>query len=103
LRQRKKLYAKCKLTPGELAVSFTYTPTGRYPTSTAADGTVYYAYEVLDRLTNETMPEGTLRHVSGKLERGRSIHSKERGRRRLFLKKKPWREPAGATRQNFFF
>jgi YD repeat-containing protein len=46
-----------RATPGESPVSFTYTPTGKYLTSTAGDGTVNYAYDSLDRLTAKATPE----------------------------------------------
>jgi RHS repeat-associated protein len=49
-----------RTTPGEATVSFTYTPTGKYLTSTAADGTVNYTYDALDRLITKQTPEGTL-------------------------------------------
>ncbi|MGA9129688.1 MAG: chitobiase/beta-hexosaminidase C-terminal domain-containing protein, partial [Terracidiphilus sp.] len=55
----------------EPPVSFTYTPTGKYLTSTAQDGTVNYYYDALDRLTSKVTPEGTLRYTyyaSGKVE-----------------------------------
>jgi RHS repeat-associated protein len=52
-----------RTTPGEAPVSFTYTPTGKYLTSTAGDGTVNYAYDALDRLTTKTTPEGTLSYT----------------------------------------
>jgi RHS repeat-associated protein len=52
-------------TPGEASdsVSFTYTPTGKYLTSTAQDGTVNYSYDALDRLTTKVTPEGTLSYT----------------------------------------
>jgi len=40
-------------TPGEPTISFTYTPTGKYLTSAAGDGTVNYSYDPLDRLTTK--------------------------------------------------
>jgi RHS repeat-associated protein len=52
-----------RATPGESTVSFTYTPTGKYLTSTAADGTVNYAYDALDRLITKATPEGTLSYT----------------------------------------
>ena len=58
-------------TPGEPTVSFTYTATGKYLTSTAQDGMVSYAYNALDQLTTKTTPEGTLSYTyyaSGKVE-----------------------------------
>ena len=58
-------------TPGEPTVSFTYTPTGKYLTSTAADGTVNYTYDSLDRLISKATPEGTLSYTyyaSGNVE-----------------------------------
>ena len=58
-------------TPGEATVSFTYTATGKYLTSTAGDGTVNYAYDSLDRLTTKATPEGTLSYTyyaSGNVE-----------------------------------
>jgi len=60
-----------RATPGEPTVSFTYTPTGKYLTSTAADGTVNYGYNALDQLTTKATPEGTLSYTyfpSGKVE-----------------------------------
>ena len=50
-----------RTTPGEAPVSFTYTPTGKYLTSTAGDGTVNY--DALDRLTTKATPEGTLSYT----------------------------------------
>jgi RHS repeat-associated protein len=50
-------------TPGEPTVSFTYTATGKYLTSTAQDGTVNYEYDSLDRLTAKATPEGTLSYT----------------------------------------
>jgi RHS repeat-associated protein len=44
----------------EPPVSFTYTATGKYHTSTAQDGTVNYTYDALDRLITKATPEGTL-------------------------------------------
>jgi len=56
----------------EPAVSFTYTATGKYLTSTAQDGTVHYTYDALDRLiTKQTQQEGTLSYhyySTGKVE-----------------------------------
>jgi RHS repeat-associated protein len=55
----------------EPAVSFTYTPTGKYLTSTAQDGTVHYTYDALDRLSTKQTPEGTLSYTyysTGKVE-----------------------------------
>jgi RHS repeat-associated protein len=52
-------------------VSFTYTPTGKYLTSTAQDGTVHYTYDALDRLITKATPEGTLSYTyfpTGKVE-----------------------------------
>jgi YD repeat-containing protein len=60
-----------RATPGETTVSFTYTATGKYLTSTAQDGTVNYAYDSLDRLTTKATPEGTLSYTyypTGKVE-----------------------------------
>ena len=60
-----------RATPGEPTVSFTYTPTGKYATSTAADGTVHYTYNALDQLISKATPEGTLSYTylpSGKVE-----------------------------------
>jgi RHS repeat-associated protein len=60
-----------RATPGEATVSFTYTATGKYKTSTALDGTVSYSYDTLDRLTTKTTPEGTLSYTyyaDGKVE-----------------------------------
>jgi RHS repeat-associated protein len=44
----------------EPVVSYTYTPTGKYATSTDASGTTTYTYDALDRLTMKQTPEGTL-------------------------------------------
>jgi RHS repeat-associated protein len=58
-------------TPGEPTVSFTYTATGKYLTSTAGDGTVNYSYDSLDRLTTKATPEGALSYTyyaSGNVE-----------------------------------
>ena len=52
-----------RATPGEATVSFTYTPTGKYLTSTAGDGTVNYTYDSLDRLITKATPEGTLSYT----------------------------------------
>jgi len=52
-----------RATPGEPTASFTYTPTGKYATSTAGDGTVNYSYDPLDRLTTKATPEGTLSYT----------------------------------------
>jgi RHS repeat-associated protein len=55
----------------EPPVSFTYTPTGKYLTSTAQDGTVNYTYDAVDRLITKQTPEGTLSYTyfaSGKVE-----------------------------------
>jgi RHS repeat-associated protein len=52
-----------RTTPGEAPVSFTYTATGKYLTSTAGDGTVNYGYDSLDRLTTKATPEGTLSYT----------------------------------------
>jgi RHS repeat-associated protein len=52
-----------RTTPGEATVSFTYTATGNYLTSTAGDGTVNYGYDSLDRLTTKATPEGTLSYT----------------------------------------
>jgi RHS repeat-associated protein len=52
-----------RATPGEATVSFTYTPSGKYLTSTAGDGTVNYSYDSLDRLTTKATPEGTLSYT----------------------------------------
>jgi YD repeat-containing protein len=52
-----------RTTPGEPVVSFSYTPTGKYLTSTAGDGTVNYGYDSLDRLITKATPEGTLSYT----------------------------------------
>jgi RHS repeat-associated protein len=52
-----------RASPSESTVSFTYTPTGKYLTSTAADGTVNYIYDALDRLITKATPEGTLSYT----------------------------------------
>jgi len=55
----------------EPPVSFTYTATGKYHTSTAQDGTVNYTYDALDRLSTKTTPEGMLTYhyySTGKVE-----------------------------------
>jgi RHS repeat-associated protein len=51
-----------RTTPGEAAVSFTYTATGKYATSTDASGTTTYSYDSMDRLTSKATPEGTLNY-----------------------------------------
>jgi RHS repeat-associated protein len=59
------------VTPSESAVCFTYTPTGKYLTSTAGDGTVNYSYDSLDRLITKATPEGILSYTyfpTGKVE-----------------------------------
>jgi RHS repeat-associated protein len=48
---------------GEPTVSFTYTATGKYASSTAADGTTTYSYDNLDRLSSKATPEGTLNYT----------------------------------------
>jgi RHS repeat-associated protein len=60
-------------TPSEPSdsVSFAYTATGKYLTSTAQDGTVNYTYDTLDRLATKVTPEGTLSYTyfpTGKVE-----------------------------------
>jgi YD repeat-containing protein len=50
-------------TPGEAAVSFTYTATGKYATSTDASGTTTYTYDSMDRLVTKATPEGTLNYT----------------------------------------
>ena len=60
-----------RTTPAEAPVSFTYTATGKYATSTAGDGTVNYSYDSLDRLVTKATPEGTLNYTyypTGKVE-----------------------------------
>jgi RHS repeat-associated protein len=62
-----------RTTPSEPSdsVSFTYTATGKYKTSTAQDGTVSYTYDTLDRLATKVTPEGTLSYTyfpTGKVE-----------------------------------
>ena len=60
-----------RATPGETTVSFTYTATGKFLTSTAGDGTVNYSYDSLYRLTTKATPEGTLSYTyypTGKVE-----------------------------------
>jgi RHS repeat-associated protein len=62
-----------RTTPGEPSdsVSFTYTATGKYLTSTGQDGTVNYTYDALDRLATKVTPEGTLSYTyypTGKVE-----------------------------------
>ena len=47
----------------EKPVTFTYTPTGKYLSSTAADGTVNYQYDAQDRLWIKATPEGTLTYT----------------------------------------
>jgi RHS repeat-associated protein len=49
-----------RATPGESTVSFTYTATGKYLTSTAGDGITSYTYDSIDRITSKATPEGTL-------------------------------------------
>jgi RHS repeat-associated protein len=47
----------------EPVVSYTYTPTGKYNTSTDASGTTTYTYDALDRLTMKQTPEGMLNYT----------------------------------------
>jgi RHS repeat-associated protein len=51
------------ITPGETAVSHTYTGTGKYLTTTDASGTTTYSYDNMDRLTGKATPEGTLNYT----------------------------------------
>jgi RHS repeat-associated protein len=48
---------------GEVAVSFTYTPTGKRATMMDASGTTTYSYDSLDRLITKQTPEGTLNYT----------------------------------------
>jgi RHS repeat-associated protein len=50
-------------TPGETPVSFTYTATGQYLTSTDQSGTTHYTYDNMDRITSKATPEGTLNYT----------------------------------------
>lgn len=50
-------------TPGETAVSFTYTPSGKRSTMTDASGTTTYTYDSMDRLSSKATPEGTLSYT----------------------------------------
>ena len=54
-------------TPGEPTVSFTYTQTGKYLTSTYSSGsTTYtdsYTYDSMDRIQSKVTPEGTLSYT----------------------------------------
>jgi len=50
-------------TPGEAAVSFTYTATGKRATMTDASGTTAYSYDSQDRLVQKATPEGTLNYA----------------------------------------
>ncbi|MGO8758498.1 MAG: RHS repeat-associated core domain-containing protein, partial [Terracidiphilus sp.] len=50
-------------TPGETTVSFTYTQTGQYATSSDASGTTTYAYDNMDRIVAKATPEGTLNYT----------------------------------------
>ena len=50
-------------TPGEAAVGFTYTATGRRQTMTDASGTTTYSYDSMDRLSSKATPEGTLNYT----------------------------------------
>ena len=52
-----------RTTPGEAPVSFTYTPTGQYASSTDASGTTTYTYDSMDRITSKATPEGTLNYT----------------------------------------
>ena len=52
-----------RATPGEATVSFTYTQTGQYATSTDASGTTSYSYDNMDRITAKATPEGTLNYT----------------------------------------
>ncbi|MGD0733384.1 MAG: DUF2341 domain-containing protein [Terracidiphilus sp.] len=49
-----------RTTPGEPAVSFTYTPTGKRATMSVGSWTTTYSYDSLDRLTTKAAPAGTL-------------------------------------------
>ena len=49
--------------PGETTVSFTYTATGKYATTTDASGTTTYGYDTMDRLITKATPEGTLNYT----------------------------------------
>jgi YD repeat-containing protein len=49
-----------RVTPGEPAVSFTYSATGKRATMSDGSGTTTYSYDSLDRLTSKATPEGTL-------------------------------------------
>jgi RHS repeat-associated protein len=50
-------------TPGETPVSFTYTATGQYNTSTDQSGTTSYTYDNMDRISVKATPEGTLNYT----------------------------------------
>ncbi len=52
-----------RATPGEATVSFTYTQTGQYATSSDASGTTTYGYDNMDRITSKATPEGTLNYT----------------------------------------
>ncbi|MGD0470655.1 MAG: DUF2341 domain-containing protein [Terriglobales bacterium] len=52
-----------RATPGETTVSHTYTPTGKYGTTTDASGTTTYTYDTVDRITAKATPEGTLNYT----------------------------------------
>jgi RHS repeat-associated protein len=52
-----------RATPGETTVSFTYTATGKYATSTDASGTTTYSYDSMDRLVTKATPQGTLNYT----------------------------------------
>ena len=56
-----------RVTPGEDSVSFTYTPTGKYLTSTYSTGsstnTDSYTYDSMDRIQSKFTPQGTLNYI----------------------------------------
>ena len=52
-----------RTTPGEAAVSFTYTATGKRHTMNDASGTTTYSYDAMDRLTQKATPEGALNYT----------------------------------------
>lgn len=51
-----------RVTPGEPAVSFAYTATGKRATMVDGSGTTTYAYDAMDRLATKATPEGTLNY-----------------------------------------
>ena len=59
----------------EPVVSYTYTPTGKYASTTDASGTTTYVYDALDRQTAKITPEGTLNYTFDAAGNVSSIYS----------------------------